>query len=223
MARSRSKSGALGAAVAVLVSLVILALSFGLKALGDSRTDETARAAAGGGYSADTQVALFVKNSLPIDIRIDATVVDGSGWNGLKPTDTAAFADRLISTSGSHSADLVFATTRSKVPFTLTFATNDGTALGSVGLDRDYLKETCTSVKQGKYTVKDCSQVNVWWFADTRTLGSSSSCPSSNNSMNLAEYTDNAGKQQQLKFTLTCSSTTGATTGTLTQTAVPQK
>jgi len=225
----KSKSVAVGVIALVLGAAVILAACFGLKAIGDNRTDDVSRAAAGADYSSDTTVKFTVQNSLPIEVLVDATVSDESGWNGTKPTDVAAFAGRKIAAAANHGVDLVFATARSKVPFSLTFKTAEGTSLGTVDIDRDYLRETCTQVKQGSYTVNDCSQVNVWWLApastfnDTRILGKSSSCPSSGNSVNLAEYTDTAGKKQQVKFALSCSSTTGATTGTLSQTAVATK
>ena len=224
MARPRSKSAFVGATVAVVASLAILAACFGLAAIGEDRTDDVSRGAAGGSYSANTTVNFTVRNSLPVAVTLTAAVSDESGWNGTKPTDSAAFADRTIAAAGSHGADLVFATSRSKVPFTLTVATPTAT-VGTVVIDRDYLRETCTPVKQGKYTVNDCSQVNVWWLApssvwnDTRISGSSSSCPSSKNAATLGEYTDAKGVKQKVTFTVTCSSTTGATTGTLTQSA----
>ena len=196
-----------------------------MKAVGEDRTEDSARSASGG-TGLNTTVAFTVTNALPTEIGLAATVDGTSGWNGLKPTDIGAFGGRKIEAGSAHTADLTFSTARSRVPFTLTFTSTEGTELGSVAIDRDYLKETCTSVTQGKYTVKDCSQVNVWWFApssaftESRILGSASSCPSSKNSIDLGEYTDKAGKKQQVKFTLSCSSTTGATTGRLSQTPV---
>lgn len=225
----KSKSAAVGVLTSILGVAVILAACFGLKAIGENRTDDVSRAAAGGDYSSNTTVKFTMQNSLPIEILVDATVSDESGWNGTKPTDVAAFAGRKIAAAANHGVDLVFATARSKVPFSLSFKTAEGTDLGKVVIDRDYLRETCTPVKQGSYTVNDCSQVNVWWFApastfnDSRILGKSSSCPSSGSSVNLVEYTDATGKKQQVKFALSCSSTTGATTGTLSQTAVATK
>ena len=223
--RRKSKSSALGLVVSVIAALLVLGACFGLKAIGDGRTEDSARSAAGGSYDANTTVALAIRNNLPVGVTVGASVADPTDWNGTKPSDPTAFGSRTIAAGASHSADLVFSTLRSKVPFALT-VTVDGTALDPVSLDRDYLKETCTSIKQGKYTVRDCSQVNVWWLApssvwnDTRILGSTSSCPTSKNSAALGEYTDAAGKKQRVTFTLTCSSTSGATTGTLTQTAV---
>ena len=220
----KSKSTFVGLFVMIAGIAVVLALSFALKAIGDGRSDDASRSASSG-YSRDTKVSFTVENSLATGISITAEG-SSSGWNGLKPTDAGAFGGRDLAAGARHSADLVFATTRSRVPFTLTFTSADGAALGAVEIDRDYLKETCTSVTQGKYTVQDCSQVNVWWFApasaftESRILGSASSCPSSKNAIDLGEYTDTSGKKQQVKFTLTCSSTTGATTGRLTQTAV---
>lgn len=224
MARARSRSTGVGAVTVLVASLVILAACYGLKAVGDGRSDEAVRGASGGS-TLDTAVELVVRNTLPVAVSVDAVVADRTGWTGTKPSDPDAFGNRTIAAGASHVAELVFSTLRSKVPFTLT-VTVDGAALDPVSLDRDHLKETCTSIKQGKYTVRDCSQVNVWWLApssvwnDTRILGSTSSCPTSKNSAALGEYTDTAGKKQRVTITVTCSSTSGATTGTLTQTAV---
>ena len=225
--RPRSKSTLLGAVVGILGVLAILAASFGLKAIGDNRIEnDTARGASGGNYSTTTTVAFAVRNSLPAGVIVTADVSDPSGWKTPSPTDADAFADRKIASGATLGADLSFLTMRSRVPFTLTFATDDGTKIGSAAIDRDYLRETCTEVTQGKYTVKDCTQVNVWWLADTsvftatRILGKSSSCPSTNNSMVVGTYVDKSEKTQQVKLTLTCSSTTGATTATLTQSVV---
>jgi len=212
--------------VIALGALLILGACFGLKAIGDNRTDDvdgSRSAAAGGDYSLDTVIGLKVTNSTGSDVVVDATLSDESGWNGPKPTDPGVFANQTITARGSHSADLVISTTRSKTPFSLTFKTPSGTSIGTLNLDRDYLTPTCTDVKQGSITVKDCSQVNVWWMADARIQGKSSSCPYSNNSKELGAFTDATGTQQKLKATLSCSSSTGETTVTISQSAVPTK
>jgi len=223
MAKSvKSKSPVVGTAAVVLGALIVLAACFGLKAFGDNRSDDvdsSRAAAAGGDYSLDTTIRLTVASALPIGVVVDATVSDESGWNGTKPTDSGVFANQPLPARTSQSADLVISTTRSKTPFALAVKTSDGTAIGTLHLDRDYLTPTCTDVKQGSITVKDCTQVNVWWLADALIRGKSSSCPSTKNSVDIGEFVDASGSKQFVKATLACSSSTGATTATLSQTA----
>jgi len=121
--RVKSKSWVRGVGKRVVVALVILIDCYGLTAIGDNLSNKAARVAAGGDYSLNTSVRLTLKNSLPVTIDVQGVVSRESDWNGTKPSDSTAFGSRSIEAGASHGADLVSATTRSQVLFTLTFAT----------------------------------------------------------------------------------------------------
>lgn len=210
--------------VTVLAVVAIVIACFGLAAIGERRSDaDDSRSAAGSGYSVNTKIRLSVTNTTSTDVVVSSTVVDESGWNGTKPTDPGVFSGQTISAGSTKGADLVISALRSKTPFELDLKTSSGTEIGTINLDRDYLKPTCTEITQGSYKINDCSQVNTWWFADSRILGNSSACPSSNNTRDLGEFTDAGGMKQRVKIRLSCSSTTGETTVSISQSAVPAK
>ena len=202
--------------VVIVGGVAVIALLVGLSAVLRSRAEDASTVSRGA--SADradaTSIGLTVRNSLPITVKVAATDVNAYDYSGLAPNDPSAFAGVDLELAGSKGVLLGLNTNVSRGTFTFAVTSATGASLGSFEVGRGYTGYTCTSIKQGAVTVKDCSQTNVWWYDASAPKSTSSSCPSDSRK-ELGTFVDPTGATQKLVVLASCARTTAPDAGTV--------
>ncbi len=224
MDRKTAANPAITVVAGLLVIALLVALSAGLRSRVDGSTP-TDRSASGD-RSDVTPIGMTVSNSLPFEVVLDATGVNAYSFTGLSPDAPEAFGRRPLDTGAAATAVLGLNTNVTRGTFILAVTTADGEPVASFVVGRGYVDYACTDVTQGKVTVKDCTQRNVWWFDGTAPRTSSSTCPSSN-TREIGTHVDAAGVSRKVSVRATCGKATdadgaeiGATTFALSATVV---